>query len=58
MLPSERYKICLLIVRLFSHVWFSLTLSAFCEIDYGQHVNLTLNTLVVKCRDFIVKIDK
>ena len=58
MLPSEPYKICLLIVRLFSHVWFSLTQCAFCEIDYGQHVNLTLSTLVVKCRDFIVKIDK
>ena len=58
MLPRERYKICLLIFRLFSHVWSSLTLSAFCEIDYGQHVNLTLSTLVVKCRDFIVKMDK
>ena len=58
MLPRERYKICLLIFRLFTHVWFSLTLSAFCEKDYGQHVNLTLSTLVVKCRDFIVKIDK
>ena len=46
------------VIRSVCSLMFGLTLSAFCEIDYGQHANLTLSTLVVKCRDFIVKIDK